>query len=85
MRIRDNGPGVEPSIQGRLFEPYVTTKRDGTGLGLAIVQTIVHEHGGEVRLAADEPSGATFEVVLPVDGPPPLAHAPAITVDGNPP
>ncbi len=85
VRIRDNGPGVEPSIQGRLFEPYVTTKRDGTGLGLAIVQTIVHEHGGEVRLAADEPSGATFEVVLPVDGPPPLAHAPAITVDGNPP
>lgn len=83
--VRDNGPGVEPSIRDRLFEPYVTTKHDGTGLGLAIVQTIVHEHGGEVRLLDDTGTGAAFEVLLPIDGPSPLPKAPAITVDPDAP
>lgn len=85
VRIRDNGPGIEPSIQSRLFEPSVTTKRDGTGLGLTIVQTIVHEHGGEVRHDPDAVAGTTFEVTLPVAGPPLLTSAPAITVEPEPP
>jgi len=85
VRVEDNGPGVEPTIRARLFDPYVTTKREGTGLGLAIVQTIVHEHGGEVRLVDDEPTGAAFEVLLPLEGPAPLAEPPAITVDPHPP
>jgi signal transduction histidine kinase len=81
IEVSDNGPGVEPSVRDRLFEPYVTTKKEGTGLGLAIVQTILHEHGGEVRYRESDEGGAAFEVVLPIEGPPPLEKAPAITVD----
>jgi nitrogen fixation/metabolism regulation signal transduction histidine kinase len=79
--VRDNGRGVEPSIRDRLFEPSLTTKRDGAGIGLTIVQTIVHEHGGEVRLLPDDGRGAAFEVVLPREGPPVLTRAPAVTND----
>ncbi|MSP25635.1 MAG: sensor histidine kinase [Myxococcales bacterium] len=81
IKVTDNGLGVDPSVRERLCEPYVTTKPDGTGLGLAIVQTIVHEHGGELRFRDAEPRGTVFEVTLPVDGPPLLERAPDITVD----
>jgi signal transduction histidine kinase len=79
VAVRDNGPGIDSSVRERLFEPYVTTKPEGTGLGLAIVQSIVHEHGGEIRCADAAGVGALFELVLPVDGPPLLEKAPAIT------
>jgi two-component system, NtrC family, nitrogen regulation sensor histidine kinase NtrY len=86
IEVRDNGPGVDPAVRERLFEAYVTTKPEGTGLGLAIVQTIVHEHGGEIRcLSEDEAGGeegehgAVFQVTLPIEGPPLLEQAPAIT------
>jgi len=82
IEVSDNGPGIDPSVRERLFEPYVTTKKEGTGLGLAIVQTILHEHGGEIRVSEGE-KGARFELVLPIEGPPPLEKAPAITVDPN--
>jgi signal transduction histidine kinase len=85
IEVSDNGPGVDPAVRERLFEPYATTKQEGTGLGLAIVQTIVHEHGGEVRCRDGEEQGAVFEVVLPIEGPPPLEKAPAITVDPDAP
>ncbi|MEZ5652665.1 MAG: ATP-binding protein [Burkholderiaceae bacterium] len=46
--IRDNGPGFPNRLQGRLFEPYVTSKPRGTGLGLAIVKKIADEHGARI-------------------------------------
>ena len=44
--VADTGPGFQPQVLQRAFEPYVTTKSHGTGLGLAIVRKIVEEHGG---------------------------------------
>ncbi|MBM4358430.1 MAG: GHKL domain-containing protein [Deltaproteobacteria bacterium] len=83
--VRDNGTGIEPSIREHLFEPSFSTKRDGSGLGLALVQTIVHEHGGEARLREEGPLGSTFEVTLPLAGPP-LAERPSTdTVDPDAP
>ena len=73
VTIRDNGPGIEPAMLPRLFEPFATTRLDarGTGLGLAVAEGIVKEHDGVVlarnRVAPE--TGAEFEVVLP-------AHAP---------
>lgn len=80
LTVRDNGPGIDPKVRDRLFEPYVSTKPEGTGLGLAIVQTILHEHGGEIRFRDGE-EGAVFEVVLVVDGPPLLEKPPKSTGD----
>ena len=76
LSVRDNGPGVAPSIRDRLFEPYATTKPGGTGLGLAIAQRIVLEHGGEISYAGAPNGGAVFVVELPVAGPAFLPEAP---------
>jgi two-component system, NtrC family, nitrogen regulation sensor histidine kinase NtrY len=81
MTIDDNGPGVDPTLRERIFEPYVSTKAEGTGLGLAIVQTIVHEHGGEMSCGDAPGGGARFRVVLPIDGPPLLEKPPHTTAD----
>jgi signal transduction histidine kinase len=72
VTVRDSGPGVPRELMARLFEPYATTKAQGTGLGLAIAQRIAVEHGGELAYVADGGTGtqgATFRLVLPVEGP----------------
>lgn len=67
--ISDNGPGIDPEILPRLFEPFASTRLDshGTGLGLAVSDGIVREHGGMI-LARNRParSGSIFEIMLPV-------------------
>ncbi len=70
IRCADDGPGIDPDVLPRLFEPFTSTRLDahGTGLGLAVAEGIVREHGG-VLLARNAPTGgAVFEVMLPVQG-----------------
>jgi signal transduction histidine kinase len=68
LTITDNGPGIDPEVLPRLFEPFASTRLDsrGTGLGLAVSEGIVSEHGG-LLLARNrrEGAGAVFEIVLP--------------------
>ena len=66
--VSDTGPGVDPSVRARLFEPLVTTRQKGIGLGLALVKRIAERHGGSV---AYEPrgKGARFVVRLPRSAP----------------
>ena len=67
LRFDDNGPGVPAENQGRIFEPYFTTKSEGTGLGLAIVKKIVLQHRGQIRLEkTTASSGAMFVIELPL-------------------
>jgi len=63
--VRDDGPGIPPEIQKRIFTPFFTTKKKGNGLGLAICSQIVHEHGGEITLESEPGKGAAFSVWLP--------------------
>jgi len=65
IEISDNGPGIKPEEQSRMFEPYYSTKRSGTGLGLAIVKSIVSDHHGYIRIKPHEPGGTTFVIELP--------------------
>jgi two-component system nitrogen regulation sensor histidine kinase NtrY len=76
VSVRDNGPGVDPAIRERLFEPYATTKPEGTGLGLAIVERIAVEHGGSITYRDAPGGGAEFELVLPIAGPTLLPEPP---------
>jgi signal transduction histidine kinase len=66
VTIRDNGPGISPSIAETMFHPFVTTKARGTGLGLALVQKIVVTHNGRVTAANAEGGGAQVDVTLPL-------------------
>lgn len=66
LRIRDTGPGVDPEIRDRIFEPGMTTKSAGWGVGLALSRRIIHGvHRGRIELL-DGTGGATFQVRLPV-------------------
>ena len=66
LEISDTGPGVAAEIQGRLFEPFATTKERGTGLGLAICRRIVRDHAGQIQTENPSDGGARFIVELPL-------------------
>ncbi len=58
--VKDNGPGVEPDIQEKLFDAFTTSKADGMGVGLSICKSIVEDHGGTIRADRNEDAGMTF-------------------------
>jgi two-component system, OmpR family, sensor kinase len=76
LRIADRGPGLDPEVEGRIFERFMrgdpsrSRGTGGVGLGLSIVQAIVAAHGGQVTASSGEEGGTVFDVRLPVDGPP---------------
>src|SRR5262249_5165417 len=49
VAVEDSGPGIDPTIRARLFEPLVTTKAKGIGLGLALVKRLLARHRGTIR------------------------------------
>jgi two-component system sensor histidine kinase FlrB len=63
--VRDNGPGIAPSIQSRVFEPFFSTRPAGTGLGLAVVKTVADAHGGDLALHSETGGGTCIELKLP--------------------
>jgi signal transduction histidine kinase len=78
--VRDQGPGLTPEEQERLFRPFErlspqpTGGEASSGLGLFLVQEIAHLHGGEVRVESEAGDGSTFTLLLPAD---------ALPVDGG--
>ena len=65
ITVRDDGPGIPPEKQERVFEAYYTTKERGTGLGLATVKHNVELYGGSVRVDSGLGKGATFILSFP--------------------
>ncbi len=64
VRIQDSGPGIDPAVADRLYEPFVSTKADGMGIGLALSRTIIEAHGGTMRLDPSRPQ-TCFVITLP--------------------
>jgi len=64
LTIRDSGPGIDPEILPRIFDPFITTKHTGTGLGLTITHDIVDQHHGRILAENDPEGGAVFYVWL---------------------
>lgn len=65
--IRDTGPGISEEHQGRIFNPFFTTKApgQGTGLGLSVSLRIINELGGDIQVASSPGKGASFTVRIP--------------------
>jgi signal transduction histidine kinase len=67
VRVEDTGPGIDPEIRTRLFQPFVTAgKKNGVGLGLALSHQAVLDHGGELWADPENGSGARFFIKLPL-------------------
>jgi len=62
LAVTDTGPGIDPQILDRIFNPFFTTKDTGTGLGLSIVHRIVEAHEGTIAATNVESGGARFEI-----------------------
>ena len=63
--IRDNGRGIAPEDQKRIFEPFVSGRDGGTGLGLFLSLTSVRRFGGDILVDSAPGRGSTFEIVFP--------------------
>ncbi len=65
LEVEDNGPGLDPGIVDRIFEPLVTRKAGGTGLGLSLSRAILEAHGGEITATTGRHGGTAFRMWLP--------------------
>jgi len=65
IRIEDEGPGVAPEVQKKIFEKFYKGRTGGTGLGLALCKLIIEQHGGELGVLSDGIKGSTFYFKLP--------------------
>lgn len=65
VSVSDNGGGISPAIEARLFHPFQTTKAAGMGLGLSIVQSLVEAQGGRVAAGPHPEGGALFYFDVP--------------------
>jgi len=67
LDVCDDGIGIDPAIRDRVFDPFVSTKRDGVGLGLVNAKAVIESHGGTIELFAAEPKGTCARMTVPVN------------------
>jgi signal transduction histidine kinase len=67
VEVEDDGPGIEPELRERVFEPFFSTKTGGSGLGLALVRKIAQQHGGGVALDSAPGKGTRCVLWLPLE------------------
>ena len=84
IRVSDNGIGISPEHQGRIFEMFTQVdnslerSHDGLGIGLTLVRSLAEQHGGSVSVRSEGPGqGSEFEIRLPLADVAPLAAASA--------
>jgi signal transduction histidine kinase/CheY-like chemotaxis protein len=65
LEVWDNGIGMEEKVLDKAFDPMYSTKEDGTGIGLPIAASIVHAHGGEIRVQSEPYKGTKVTIELP--------------------
>ncbi|MDD2460247.1 MAG: ATP-binding protein, partial [Kiritimatiellae bacterium] len=65
VTVSDNGPGIAPEVQAKLFSPFSTTKSGGLGLGLPLARRAVVDHGGRIDVDSS-PKGTTVAITLPL-------------------
>ena len=66
IQVSDNGIGISPEQQKKIFDLYFTTKKDGNGLGLSISQKIISQHNGSISVSSIVNNGTTIKIILPI-------------------
>jgi two-component system nitrogen regulation sensor histidine kinase GlnL len=66
LEIADNGPGIDPELEERIFFPMISGRPDGSGLGLAITQNIISQHHGSIQVNS-RPGQTCFSIYLPFE------------------
>ena len=72
IQVTDNGTGMSPAIQSKIFQPFFTTKPtgEGTGLGLSLSHDIIAQgHGSSLTVESEAGEGTTFAIALPLTRP----------------
>ncbi|MGB3296287.1 MAG: HAMP domain-containing sensor histidine kinase, partial [Phormidesmis sp.] len=73
IAVIDDGPGIDPTYQHKIFDKFVQVKTEkdvgGTGLGLAICKEIIKAHGGTIWVDSTPGHGSTFTFTLPIASP----------------
>ncbi|MHA1111650.1 MAG: PAS domain-containing hybrid sensor histidine kinase/response regulator [Promethearchaeota archaeon] len=65
ISIKDHGPGIQPDVLTKIFNPFFTTKEDKLGLGLPVAYSIAKNHGGTIDVETKPGKGTTFHIFLP--------------------
>ncbi|HMP89254.1 MAG TPA: PAS domain-containing protein [Kiritimatiellia bacterium] len=65
VSVRDSGDGIDPAIQGKIFAPFFTTKKNGNGLGLSTAHSIIAKHDGGISMKSEPGQGSVFTFLLP--------------------
>ncbi|HMK22054.1 MAG TPA: ATP-binding protein, partial [Terriglobales bacterium] len=71
IRVADEGCGISPEYQQKIFEPFFSLRQGGTGLGLFLSLNAVRSWGGNITVESEPGKGSTFDVVLPAIRPEP--------------
>jgi signal transduction histidine kinase len=64
--VRDSGFGIPEELRDRIFESFLTGRKEGSGLGLAISKRILKSHEGDLELLESNEQGTTFRLTLPM-------------------
>jgi two-component system, NtrC family, nitrogen regulation sensor histidine kinase NtrY len=60
IQVADNGVGIEPDVQEKIFIPFFTTKREGSGIGLSLSRQIMRMHRGTIKVQSELNKGTVF-------------------------
>jgi len=75
IEFADNGPGIEPELLEKVFDPFFSTKAEGTGMGLPIAKKIIEDHGGNISITSRENFATVIRITLPIGNIPEESHA----------
>ena len=64
ISVTDNGIGILPEVQKRIFIPFFTTKKNGSGIGLSVCKQIIHAHGGNISVTSRPDEGSCFTIKM---------------------
>jgi len=66
VSVSDNGPGIDATMAGNIFDQFQTSKETGMGIGLSLSRSIIEAHGGKLWVDENHQNGALFGFELPV-------------------